>query len=91
MILRKKPAGSLPEFPSRTETNVKFDLTIDMVRKELKVLNPNKSLEFADIHPIMLKRLVFYIAGPLHTIMSKSFVESKLPEDWKIAHVSQIY
>ena len=90
-VFTNEPAGSLPEFPSRTDTDVAFDLTIDMIKKELKGLNPNKSLGPDEIHPVMLKKLAFYIAGPLHTIMAKSFVESKLPDDWKTAHVSPIY
>jgi len=90
-VFTNEPAGSLPEFPSRTDTDVAFDLTIDMIKKELKDLNPNKSLGPDEIHPVMLKKLAFYIAGPLHTIMAKSFVESKLPDDWKTAHVSPIY
>ncbi|XP_066919039.1 cysteine protease atg-4.2-like [Clytia hemisphaerica] len=86
-VFTNEPAGSRPEFPSRTDTDVAFDLTIDMIKKELKDLNPNKLLGPNEIHPVMLKKLAFYIAGPLHTIMAKSFVESKLPDDWKTAHM----
>ena len=90
-VFTKEPSGILPEFHSRTATNAPFNLTIDMVMKELKGLNPNKSLGPDEVHPIMLKKLAFYIATPLHIIMSKSFIESTLPDDWKIAHVSPIY
>ena len=90
-VFTKEPSGELPEFPSRTDARVTFDLTVDMVRKELKNINPNKSLGPDDIHPLMLKKLAFYIALPLYTVMSKSFTESTVPEDWKVAHVSPIY
>eukprot|EP00111_Clytia_hemisphaerica_P003886 TCONS_00011152-protein len=39
----------------------------------------------------MLKELADYIAVPLHTIMTKPFDESTLPDRWKVAHVSPIY
>ena len=42
-VFTKEPSGVLPEFPSRTMKNVALDLTVDMVREELKSLNPNKS------------------------------------------------
>ena len=92
-VFTKEPSGTLPEFHSRTATNAPFNLTIDMVMKELKGLNPNKSLGPDEVHPIMLKKFAFYIATPLHIIMSKSFIESTLPDrgTWKIAHVSPIY
>ena len=90
-VFTKEPSGTLPEFELRTNLNIKFNLTISMVKKELKSLNPNKSLGPDEIHPVMLKRLADHIAIPLHTIMTKSLEESTLPDEWKIAHVSPVY
>eukprot|EP00111_Clytia_hemisphaerica_P012297 TCONS_00036119-protein len=79
-VFTKEPDDSLPEFQSRTDSKVEFNLTLEMVKKELKGLNPNKSIGPDEIHPIMLKELADYIAVPLHTIMTKSFDESTLPD-----------
>ena len=77
-VFTKEPEGDLPEFQPRTDAKVELDLTLEMVKKELKSLNPNKSLGPDEIHPIMLKELADYIAIPLHTIMIKvhSFAEN---------------
>ena len=90
-VFTKEPDGSLPEFKSRTNSKVEFNLTLEMVKKELHAVNPNKSLGPDEIHPTMLKELANHIAVPLHTIMIKSFEESTLPDEWKVAHVFPIY
>ena len=90
-VFTKEPDGDLPEFQQRTDSKVELDLTLEMVKKELESLNPNKSLGPDEIHPTMLKELAEYIAIPLHKIMTKSFREGSLPDEWKVAHVSPIY
>ena len=67
-VFMKEPFGSLPDFQSRTDVKVEFNLTIDMVKSERKSLNPNKLIGPDEIHPTMLKKLSDHIATPLHTI-----------------------
>ena len=88
-VFTQEPDGNLPEFDARTDSKVEFDLTLEMVEKELKSLNQNKPLGPDEIHQMMLKELADYLATPLFTVMT--YEEGKLPDDWKVAHVSPIY
>ena len=90
-VFTDEPPGNLPEFHSRTDSIVEVELSIEMIRKEITSLNPNKSLGPDEIHPIMLKELVDHIDVPLYNVMQKSLAEGILPEDWKVAHVTPIY
>ena len=66
-------------------------ITEDMVRNELKTLNPNKSCGPDDIHPRMLIELADLITGPVTFLLNKSIEQGILPIDWKLAFISAIY
>ena len=90
-VFTKEPEGELPAFPSRTNKEVKINLNIEMVRKEILSINTNKAIGPDEIHPRILKELVEYISIPLFIIMQKSLSSGVLPCDWKLADVSPIF
>ena len=90
-VFTNEPPGNLPDFYPRTESVVNVELSIEMIRKEITSLNPNKSLGPDEIHPIMMKELIDYIDVPLYNIIQKSLTDGVLPADWKVAHVTPIY
>ena len=90
-VFTEEPQGDLPDFPSQTDTKVELKLSIEMIRKEILSINPNKSIGPDEVHPVMLKELVDYVSPPLFLVMSKSLAEGKLPTDWRLAHVTPIY
>ena len=90
-VYTKEPIGELPYFASRTNKIFEMDLTVEMVRKEISLLNNNKALGPDELHPRMLKELVDYVATPIFIIMTKSLVDGCVPEDWRLAHVTAIY
>ena len=61
-----------------------------MVSKQIKDLDPRKSLGPDEVHPKMLLELVDYVSAPLAVIMNKTLSEGTLPDDWKLAHVTPI-
>jgi hypothetical protein len=88
----REPDGEIPFFDSRTDTSIKdLNITTDMVRYEIKNLNPNKSFGPDEIHPLLLKELVDFVTQPLTIIMKNSLQTGVLPDDWKRAVVSPIY
>eukprot|EP00111_Clytia_hemisphaerica_P017404 TCONS_00051471-protein len=90
-VFTREPLKQLPEFHSRTDKEVEINILTETIKKELKALNPNKSMGPDELHPRMLKELAEYIAEPLFLIMTKSLNESCLPNDWKHANVSPVY
>ena len=66
-------------------------ITEAMVKKKLKLLNPNKSSGPDGLHPRILSELSEIISKPLSLIMQKSLDEGILPQDWKDAHVCPIF
>ena len=90
-VFTQEPLGDLPEFQSRTDTNVQVTILTETIKEELKALNVNKSIGPDELHPRMLRELADYIAEPLFSIMTKSLREGCLPDDWKIANVSPVY
>ena len=90
-VFTKEPSQDLPEFAPRTEKHVEIDITVDIVRKEIKSLNINKSIGPDEISPRLIKELVNYISVPITIIMKKSLADGYLPKDWRLAIVSPIY
>ena len=91
-VFVKEPDGNLPEFHKRTSVEIRSLLiTEEMVKEELKSLNPHKSIGPDDIHPRLLKELSEYIAGPLAYFFNLTIKEGCTPHDWKKAFVSPIY
>lgn len=71
----------LPEFHLRTNASVNIDLTFEIVRKEILLINRNKAFGPDEIHPRMLKILVEFTTEPLFIVMTKSLSEGNLPKD----------
>ena len=91
-VFTKEQAGLLPIMEKRTnEFATDLPITEDEVRKEILLLNINKSCGPDDVSPILLIKLVDFVAGPLTTIMRASVDCGVLPHDWKNAFVSPIY
>ena len=68
-----------------------IELTIQMVYKKLKNLNPYKSEGPDGLHPRVLKELAQEIAAPLHYIFVKSLQTGNLPDTWKQATVIPLF
>ena len=66
-------------------------ITEDMVQKELRNLNPNKTCGPDDIHSRMLIELADLLAGPITLLFNQSFENSTLPREWKQAFISPIF
>lgn len=91
-VFTNEPDGDLPHFERRTNNTIQMlHVTQEMVSKQIKQLDANKSFGPDEIHPLMLKELVEYVAEPLTIIMNKTLQEGTLPDDWKVAHVTPIY
>jgi len=91
-VFTQEQDGELPTMERRTE-KMMADLVIteDEVRKEIPLLNINKSCGPDDISPYLLIKLVDYVAEPMTKIMRASVDRGLLPQDWKNAFVSPIY
>lgn len=70
-------------------TQVKF--TTDNIQNKLKALKAGKSPGPDGIHPRVLKELHAELAEPLHELMQTSLDTGKLPNDWKVGHVTPIF
>ena len=91
-VYTKEPAGKTPTLRSRSEKCVESMLiTEDMVLKELKSLDPNKSIGPDDIHPLLVKELATVISHPITLLFKKTLTTGCIPVDWKKAVVSPIY
>ena len=90
-IYTKEPIGELPYFASRTNEIFEMDLTVEMVWKEISLLNNNKALGPVDLHPRMLKQLVDNVTTPIFIIMKISHIDGCAPEYWRLDHVTVIY
>ena len=84
--------GEIPYFEERTKTKISSaQITVVMVIKELKKLNPYKACGPDQIHPRLLIELAEYIAEPITTLFNLSLRHGSVPEDWKTAIISPIY
>ena len=68
-----------------------MNLNVDIVRKEILLININKAVGPNEIHPRMLKEIVDYITILLFIIMKKLLMIGNLLDDWKLADVSPIF
>ena len=78
-----------PRFDGEPLKDVKFDK--EEVLKKLKNLNPSKSPGPDGLHPRVLRDAAEVLADPLTVIFNKSLEEGKVPDGWKIAHVTAIF
>ena len=92
-VFTREDISDIPE-PGRTydgETLEAFQVTKDDVIKKLIKLNPCKSPGPDSIHPRVMKETAEAVSHPLTIIFNKSLQEGKVPDDWKIAHVTAIF
>ena len=91
-VFTKEKSGSIPSLDKRTDQEIKhLEITEESVRREIKSLNINKSCGPDEVNPLLLIKLVDFVAGPLTLIMNASIDGGVLPNDWKKAFVSPIY
>ena len=91
-VFTREPDGDIPRLENRTAISIKsLKITVDMVKRELKKLNVNKSCGPDGIHPRMLKELSDFIAAPLVILLNITLAHHKIPEDWRKAFVSPIF
>ena len=77
------------ETPNSVIDNVFF--TPEDVLKLLLALNPNKAMGPDEVHPRVLKETASIIYFPLYCILRQSLDQGRLPDVWKLAHVTPIF
>ena len=84
--------GEIPRLKLRTKSIISdLHITDDMVLKELKSLNVNKSCGPDELHPRLLIELADQIAVPVALLFNATLKHGFLPNDWKKAFVTPIY
>ena len=81
-VFTKEQPSSTPSLEKRTDNDIKHLLIVEeSVRKEILSLNLNNSCGPDDISPILLVKLVDFVAGPLTIVMNASINTGALPRD----------
>jgi hypothetical protein len=83
----------IPAVPTRDFDEPLMDcrITEEDVLKELRNLDPNKSMGPDGLHPRVLKEVAPALSKPLQLIFQHSVNNGSLPTKWKTATVSAIY
>ena len=68
-----------------------IEIDIEIVKKKLKMLKPNKSPGPDEIHSKILRECYSELAEPLSIIFKSSLESGVIPSDWKIANVTPIF
>ena len=90
-VFTREPDGT-PAFKSQTEAEIEeLEITVEMIRKKLKSVNPTKSPGPDNIHPRILKELADELAIPLQIVFQESLHEGEIPDDWREASISAIF
>src|SRR5215813_3014492 len=66
-------------------------ITKKEVLEHMNKINPNKSVGLDGIPSLLVKSCADAMAAPLTAILNQSLKEGKVPEDWKLAKVTQIH
>ena len=83
-VFTKEPPQDIPTIERRTDASISnLPITPELVQKEIKKLNVNKSCGPDGIHSRMLKELIDHVSEPIAHIFKKSLESGYLPEDWK--------
>jgi hypothetical protein len=91
-VFTREQCDTIPSMDSRTDKKLStLIIDVELVRKEIILLNVNKSCGPDEISPLMLIKLIDFVAGPLTMLMNASLKGGALPLDWKKAFVSPIY
>ena len=76
-VFTKEQVGELPSITNKTDNRIQdCAVSVEMVRKEILSLNINKSCGPDEITPLMLTKLVDFIASPLALLMNKTHFSS---------------
>ena len=91
-VFTQEPESTLPSFPTRTNEMLdKIEVTEELVRNMILLMNLNKSCGPDEIHPRMLFELANELSAPLALLFRKTLQEGITPLDWTKAFVSPIY
>ena len=91
-VFTREQCGKIPTMDTRTDKRLStLNIDVELVRKEILLLNVNKSCGPDEISPLMLIKLIEFVADPLTLLMNASLNCGVLPRDWKKAYVSPIY
>ena len=85
--------ASMPEIAPEFKDCILEDLMIteELVLKKLLVLNVCKSMGPDGVHPRVLKEAAETLVKPLTLLFRKSLELQKVPNQWKIAHITPIF
>ena len=90
-VFTQEASARIPGIEKRTEKVVKdLHITEDMVLKELKSINKNKSCGPDQLHPRLLIELLDHIAAPVTRLFNSTLKTGVLPVDWKRAFITPI-
>ena len=91
-VFTKEDINNIPDFSNRSENIIDtIEITEENLTKELSTLPIGKSAGPDGISNRILRELANQIAPILKNVYDKSINESKLPYQWKEAHVVAIY
>jgi predicted transcriptional regulator len=92
-VFTDEDISQLPSFNSRhfIAPLHHIEVTRDMIIKKIDNLKTNKSAGPDGIYPRVLKELKLEIVCPLLHLYSSSLREGKLPQIWKLGHVSPLF
>ena len=92
-VFEREGSNPLPAFEQREFLTELTDIHIteEHVITTINQLNPSKSQGPDQIHPKLIKEIKDVIVTPLTIIFQKSLAESKIPENWKEAHITAIF
>ena len=62
-----------------------------MVKEVITAINANKSCGPDNIHPRLLKELIYHISHPTALLLNNTMEQREIPEEWKQANVSPIF
>ena len=65
-------------------------LTSDVVKADLRNINPTKAAGLDKIHPSFLHHLGLITISLLTSSFNKSWVETKVPQEWRVANIRPI-
>ena len=92
-VFTKEDMSDIPVPEQKYDGDMLEELQIsdEEVIEKLINLNPSKSPGPDGFHPRVMKETADIVGHPLALIFTKSLNEGKVPDDWKIAHVTAIF
>ncbi|KAJ3645766.1 hypothetical protein Zmor_023399 [Zophobas morio] len=92
-VFTVEPLSGMPNLSSVCNSNSTTDikLSADAVSDKLRKLKVTKSPGPDLISACVLKNCAASLSTPLSILMAQSFMQSKLPSDWKTAFVKPLY